>query len=99
MFNSLPWRFSASLPVFYYLLRRKCKGHFAGACNSMYAEVSTLDVDDKRRGGALGGLGLPQRTSHLFAWNHVHHLIVDGSLTGLLEEQQFQKIDALLGGL
>jgi hypothetical protein len=42
MFNSLPWRFSASLPVFYYLLRRKCKGHFAGACNSMYAEVSTL---------------------------------------------------------
>lgn len=65
----------------------------------MYAEVSTLDVDDKRRGGALGGLGLPQRTSHLFPWNHVHHLIVDGSLTGLLEEQQFQKIDALIGGL
>jgi hypothetical protein len=42
MFNSLPWRFSASLPVSYYLLRRKCRGHFAGACNSMYAEVCTL---------------------------------------------------------
>ncbi|CAM6003565.1 unnamed protein product [Sphagnum balticum] len=99
MFNSLPWRFSASLSVSYYLLRRKCRGHFAGACNSMYAEVCTLDVDDKRRGGALEGLGLPQRTCHLFQWNHIHYMIVDGSLTGLLEGQQFQKLDALIGGL
>ncbi len=31
--------------------------------------------------------------------NHIHHTIVDDSLTGLLEGQQFQKLDALIGGL